>query len=194
MYGNHGNYLGNLQYSRKAARQAWSVILSQSPMFSISEWQPFLAVQAGAAATLTGLVFVAVSINLGRIMAAPGLPGRAGESVVQFLQAFFVATVTLIPRQSLWMLGWESLAVGLVAWTYQVVGQIRYRRSQQDHPWSWLISRAVLSQFATVPFCVAGILLVVGNVNGIYWLVPGFIFSFIAGVASAWVLLVEILR
>ena len=29
---------------------------------------------------------------------------------------------------------------------------------------------------------------------GLYWLVPGFTFSFVAGVVSAWALLVEILR
>jgi hypothetical protein len=42
----------------------------------LAEWQTLLAVQAGAAATLTGLVFVAVSINIGKIIAAPGLPSR----------------------------------------------------------------------------------------------------------------------
>jgi hypothetical protein len=30
--------------------------------------------------------------------------------------------------------------------------------------------------------------------GAIYWLVPGFVFSFVAGILSAWVLLVEILR
>jgi hypothetical protein len=51
-----------------------------------------------------------------------------------------------------------------------------------------------MSQFATVPFCIAGILLLLWNPDGLYWLVPGFGFSFVAGVMSAWVLLVEILR
>ena len=44
----------------------------------IAEWNTYLAVQAGAAATLTGLVFVAVSLNLNRIMSFPGLSSRAG--------------------------------------------------------------------------------------------------------------------
>jgi hypothetical protein len=49
-------------------------------MLQISDWQTYLAVQAGAAATLTGLVFVAVSINLARILSIPGLPGRAFDA------------------------------------------------------------------------------------------------------------------
>jgi hypothetical protein len=51
----------------------------------ISEWNTLLSVRAGAAATLTGLVFVAVSINLSKILTFPGLPGRAAESLLQFL-------------------------------------------------------------------------------------------------------------
>jgi hypothetical protein len=160
----------------------------------LSEWQTLLAVQAGAAATLTGLVFVAVSINLGRIMAAPGLPGRAGESIVQFLQVFFVAMVALIPRQPLNLLASEILAISIGSWAFQVICQIRFKRSLPGHPWGWLIPRAIMSQFATVPFCIAGVLLLLGSPDGLYWLVPGFTFSFIAGVISAWVLLVEILR
>ena len=55
-------------------------------MLPLSEWHTLLAVQAGAAATLTGLVFVAISINLARIIETPGLSGRAGDSILQFLQ------------------------------------------------------------------------------------------------------------
>jgi hypothetical protein len=45
-------------------------------MNPLADWQTLFAVQAGAAATLTGLVFVAASINLPRIIETPGLPGR----------------------------------------------------------------------------------------------------------------------
>jgi hypothetical protein len=67
---------------------------------SSAEWNTFLAVQAGAAATLTGLVFVAFSINQSKIMEYPGLPGRAMESLLQFLEVFLVSTVALVPKQS----------------------------------------------------------------------------------------------
>ena len=70
---------------------ARDIIADSMPL--LSEWQTFFAVQAGAAATLTGLVFVAVSLNLSKIMTIAGLPGRAGESMIQLLQVFFVVTV-----------------------------------------------------------------------------------------------------
>jgi hypothetical protein len=160
----------------------------------LPEWQPFLSVQAEAAATLTGLVFVAVSINLARIMAVPGLPGRAGESILQLLQIFFISSMILIPREPLSTLASEIFLVALASWIFQVVGQIRYGRSRADHPLAWLLTRIVGSQLATLPFFVAAALLFLGNPYGLYWLLPGFALSFVAGLISAWVLLVEILR
>jgi hypothetical protein len=163
-------------------------------MPTLAEWQTFFAVQAGTAATLTGLVFVAVSINLARIMEVPGLPGRAAESLLQLLQVFFVSGAALVPHQSITALAGEVLAITVVSWLIQTIAQIRYARSRRGHPWLWLLSRTVMSQISTAPFWVAGILLALRNAGGLYWLVPGIAFSFIAGVTSAWVLLVEILR
>ena len=161
---------------------------------SIAEWNTLLAVEAGAAATLTGLVFVALSVNLARIVAFPGLPGRAAESILQFLEVFLISTVALIPRQSDRALALEFTAIGFTLWLAQVTGQIHYLRRRAGHPWTWFVYRAIFSQLATVPFCIAGIELLLGVPAGLYWLVPGFAFSFIAGGWSAWVLLVEILR
>jgi hypothetical protein len=52
----------------------------------------------------------------------------------------------------------------------------------------------VQTLLANLPFCICGVLLMRGSEAGLYWLAPGCIFSLLAGVANAWVLLVEILR
>lgn len=160
----------------------------------MAEWYTLLAVVAGAAATLTGLVFVAVSINLSRIMAFPGLSGRAAESIQQFMGAFLIAMVALIPGQPAQNLAMEFLGIGLISWIAQLAGQVRYLKQRAGHPWSWFVYRAVLSQLATLPFLAAGIAMLMGGSGALYWLVPGFVFSFVAGTVSAWVLLVEIIR
>jgi hypothetical protein len=171
-----------------------SLVLTSLPMPPLSEWQALFAVQAGAAATLTGLVFVAVSINLARILEVPGLSGRAAESILHFLQVFFVCTAMLIPRQPMAAIGLEILALALLSWAMQVTAQIRYARSRSGHPRIWLIMRIVQTQLAGIPFIVAALLLLQGWPAGVFWLVLGFVFSFISGVANAWVLLIEILR
>ncbi len=163
-------------------------------MLPLSEWQALLAVQAGAAATLTGLVFVSVSINLAKIIAFPGLPSRAAESIVQFLQVFFICTAMLIPRQPTTAIAAEILVIALFSWIMQNIAHVRYARSRSGHPRLWLIIRIVQTQLASIPLFIGCVYLLLDLPAGLYWLVPGFAFSFVAGVANAWVLLVEVNR
>jgi hypothetical protein len=160
----------------------------------ISAWSSYLSVQAGAAATLTGLVFVAVSINLSRILSVTGLTGRAAESLLQLFGVLVIATTALIPRQPPVALGTEFLVMGAALWITQTVLQIQYMMSRTGHPRYWVITRIIQTQFANIPFLISGILLLGGWPAALYWLAAGLVFSLIAGVASAWVLLVEILR
>ena len=51
--------------------------------------------QAGASAALAGLLFVAISINLDRILNCRGLPGRAGEAIVLLVIDWLVPGVLL---------------------------------------------------------------------------------------------------
>ncbi len=141
-----------------------------------------------------GLVFVAVSINRERILSFPGLPGRAGESILQFLQVFLISSVALVPRQPSVALALEVLVIALISWLAQVVGLVRYARVMRGHPKSWIVYRTIFGQLATLPFFIASVMIWIGSPAALYWLVPGFLFSFIAAVGSAWVLLVEIMR
>ena len=161
---------------------------------SINDWSSYLGAQASASASLTGLVFVAVSINLTRVLSVPGLVGRAAESIVQLFGVFIISTVALVPRQSVVALGVEILALAFLFWSLQMLLQAIYMRRRKGHPLRWLISRVIQTQFSSLPFFVSGVLLIRGSSTGLYWLVPGFIFSLGSGVLNAWVLLVEILR
>ena len=157
-------------------------------------WSTLLAVEAGASATLTGLVFVAVSLNLDRVLSFPGLIGRAAEPLLQLLQIFFIATLALVPGPPTKLLAGEFLAIAATFWIIQIKFQINFIKAHVGNPWRWFMYRIVLSQLGTIPFCVAGILLLLGRCGGVYWLVPGFIFSFASAMLSSWVLLIEIRR
>jgi len=160
----------------------------------LEDWQTMLSVQGEAAATLTGLVFVAVSINLAKIIAFPGLPSRAAESIVQFLQVYFICTVAMVPGQSAMLVGAEILCIALVSWVMQATAQVRYARLKTGHPKLWLIIRLLQTQLASIPFFVAVACIFAGERGALNWLVLGFVFSFVAGVGNAWVLLVEVAR
>jgi hypothetical protein len=57
--------------------------------FEISRWKDLFVASAGASAALAGLVFVAVSINIDRILKFNGLPERALQTVLLLCSASF---------------------------------------------------------------------------------------------------------
>jgi hypothetical protein len=158
--------------------------------YGIPNWTLFLSVSAGVAATLTGLIFVAVSINLSRILEFPPLVDRAAESILQMLGALIVSLCALVPGLSPRILGIEIAILGAILWTLETL--LMYRSYSPEFPRP-LISIA-LAQLAALLFVVGGISLAAGAFGGFYWLAPAVILSVTAGVSNAWVLLVEILR
>jgi modulator of FtsH protease len=155
-------------------------------------WENFFVAEAGASAALAGLLFVAISINLTRILQFRELPTRAVEALLSLLSVLIVATFALIPAQSQTTLGIEMGATGLTMWTFQLVALMRTWKN--SHPRAKSLSRILMNQLPSLPFFVAGVLLITGHPHGIYWVVPGTLFSFAAGVFGAWVLLIEIQR
>jgi hypothetical protein len=158
-------------------------------------WIPYFSAIAAAAAALTGLIFVAVSINLSPIVKQEWLADRAAESLMQLMGALICATFPLIPQQPLVALGLEVLSTATLLWLIQTWLQVQYLRVRQGHPLHWGAVRVVQTQLAYVPLFVGGTLLLLSAPReGFYCMVAGLTFSILAGVANAWVLLVEILR
>jgi hypothetical protein len=155
----------------------------------IGEWHDFFVAQAGASAALTGLIFVAVSINLDRILGFSHLPTRALEAIITLLCVLLISTWGLVPNQSCRILGLETLATGLVTWIVQTKALLSTRRSGYETR-----LRVLLNQLPALPFVIAGVLLALNQPSGLYWIVPGVVLSVVAGVYCAWILLVEIQR
>jgi hypothetical protein len=165
----------------------------------MNAWHDFFLAQATATATLTGLVFVAVSINLQKIVSDPrsGLAGRAGEALILLVGVLTVSVLVLVPAQGAGVLGAEVLVVGLAAWVWIVAIQLPRLREwgtmRADLRVSFVL-RLVLGQVATLTLVIAGVAVLLVGPGGLYWLVAGTIFSILAALFEAWVLLVEINR
>jgi hypothetical protein len=160
--------------------------------YRAAEWSDFFVASAGAAAALTGLLFVAVSINLERILGIEGLPERALETLLLLLGVLVVSLLCLAPGESQTALGWQLLVQGAL-WTAGIgraalsggpgaVEPVRYAQ------------RVLLLLMGTVPFLVGGISMLEGSGGGLYWTLGGIVGAIVAAVVNAWVLLVEILR
>ncbi len=157
-----------------------------------SEWSDFFVASTGASAALAGLLFVAVSINIERILKFEGLPERALEALMLLLAVLLVSLVGLIPGQSHGATGAELLFVSLSI--AAAVGRLPTTSSDPSASQGRIRVRWALRIAALLPLVLggAGVLLEAGG--GLYWIAAGIVFCFAAAVASAWVLLVEILR
>jgi hypothetical protein len=179
-------------FSHRLQRVHASSTLGESMTSLVEGWENFFVAEVGAAAALSGLLFVAVSINLTRILAIKHLPARAGETLVVLLSVLAIATFGLVPGQGRAALGAEVGATGLVVWLVTVRTQVRAFRDAEAR--RWLLTRVLCTQAASLPFVIAGGLLLGGVESGLYWIVPGTLASFASGTLNAWVLLVEIQR
>ena len=140
--------------------------------YNPADWQSFFIAVTGAAAALTGLLFVAVSINLGNILkdtpeGTSMLPARAAETLAALLFIVIGSALTLVP-QNIRLLGLEILVI--------------------------VVPLLAVSAAATVPGTLAGLSLAVHWGGGFYWLVPAALLGIAGAVYGAWVLLVEIVR
>lgn len=158
-----------------------------------SQWHDLFVATAGASAALAGLVFVAVSINLERILKYEGLPERALETLLLLLAVLLVSILGLVPGQSREALGAELLGANLVLAAVIVRLPSGYTGIDQEPP-AWLWTRWGIRLAAVLPLIAAGLSLLAGSGGGLYWLVAGILFAVLGAVANAWVLLVEILR
>ena len=157
-----------------------------------SQWSDLFVATAGASAALAGLLFVAVSVNVDRILAVKGLPERGLETIVLLLGVLLVSIVGLIPGQDEVALGLELLLVGLALGA--VVGRLPTVSQTVAVPSGWILARWAMRALAVVPLVLGGVTVLAEAGGGLYWVVGGIVFAIVAAVANAWVLLVEILR
>jgi hypothetical protein len=161
--------------------------------YNPAAWSSFLSAQISGAAALTGLIFVAVSINLSRIIASPLLSARAAKALFTLAGVLLLSTICLAPGQSLQRLGWKLAILGAVVWLAASWASFASRKN----PWiprSRTVLLALLTQGATLPAIAAGISLLVGRGGGLEWLLTGVVLSYVSALIDAWVLLIEILR
>src|SRR5215472_6968534 len=80
--------------------------------YTPSDWHDFFVGTIGASAALTGLLFVAISINLQQILKYSQLPGRAAGTLGILVCALVVSGFGLAPGQGNRALGLEVLLAG----------------------------------------------------------------------------------
>ena len=162
--------------------------------YDTSGWQSFFAMTGGAAAALTGLLFVAMSLHARAIMANRFFRGRAVGTLMSLTSQLLISGAVLIPLQPLWLLGVEVEATALVfgAWTIRQV----VTREQEAPPvastlthrlWEWGGGTLWLGLFTA-----AGLSLLFRVGGGLYLLAIVMFFMFAWNIYIAWILITEV--
>jgi modulator of FtsH protease len=163
-------------------------------MATSAGWTDFLVAAAGATAALAGLVFVALSINLTRIIALPGVAGRAGESIIILAGALIGALLALVPRQPPARLGLLFALLWVPVWGVPTWIQIQALRLRNYYRLRYALVRFLLYQATTLPLLLTALSLAGYLAGGLLWFAIMVLLSLMVALLNSWVLLVEILR
>jgi hypothetical protein len=155
-----------------------------------SDWQDFAEMAGGASGALTGLLFVSVSLNAGRIAGHKGLRASAGQTLLLFLTPLIIAAALLTPHQPDWVLGSEFMAAGLVA-SWVLLGFHRVKRGLADEDLRLIsiFNRPIPNVITMLLVVTGGAILVAGQGAGLYLVFPATVVAFISGVLNAWLFL-----
>jgi hypothetical protein len=161
----------------------------------LKDWTQFFVAAASASSALAGLVMVALSVNVKKILNYRHLPARAGAAIAMLI-LILVSSMASLMNQPLWCLACEILAFALWAWAIEVwtarqviIGHLENRRPRYE-----TVRFVFLGQLQVIPYVVGGLLLLLGHYDGLYWIGAGTMLVFMFSVMESWVLLVEILR
>ncbi len=148
----------------------------------------------GAAAALTGLIFVGLSINLTRILSLPFVANRGLQALLLLLGVVGVDTVVLVPGLTLVQYGIGVLGIGVSLWF--VLDEIERRTWKHSDPKfrPWLVRHTLEIQIPCALIVIAGVVFLFGSTQARVWLVPATLVCYLVTVTEAWVLLVEINR
>ena len=175
----------------------------------LEDWANFAVITGSAAGALTGLLFVAVSLNRDRIVGHAGLRAEAGQTLTLFILALLLTILLVIPGISARTLGIVLVAVAIASGVTLSLQSRRKPDSDRDRGrpkaadgqprprFSDLSAEDQLYRlldvvspnlFSMLCVLIAGCLQLAGS-DGLYWLAASVLLALGGGVINAWLFL-----
>jgi hypothetical protein len=166
-------------------------IMQEAALSPLATWQNFYVIIGSAAATLTGLMFVVVTLITG-VRARVSSQSEAfatfnTPNVVHFGAALLVAAILSAPWQALWNAGLLLSLSGLGGMIYVVIVVRRTRRQTDYQPvledWLWHTVFPLVSYTALL---VAAIALPGHPAPALFVIAAGTVLLLFIGIHNAW--------
>ena len=156
-------------------------------------WHDFFVMVGGGAAALTGLVFVAMSLNIDMIAGDATHRHRAIGTLVGFAAAFMTCALVIMGGQDHRAVGFEWLVVGSLAGVIYVNGYIQAIR-RDGSSLGRSLSRLVVGTALYLGQVVGAILFMLGYIAGLYVAAVTMIILQAWGITGAWLLVIGVHR
>jgi hypothetical protein len=158
---------------------------------SIDQWQNFFVMVGGGAAALTGLVFIAMSINLSIITQDATHKNRAIATLTGFTAVFMICGFALIGNQDYLWIGVEWLVVSLVPTITYIRVYIRAKKMGRSSV-GLSIGRFIVGTTCYVAQIIGSVLLISGYTAGLYVASIAMVLSFAFFISGAWLLIIGV--
>ncbi|WP_155375143.1 hypothetical protein [Catellatospora vulcania] len=158
----------------------------------MAEWANFGIVAGAAAATLVGLLFVAVTLRVNTVVTTSDLRYRAAQTLALFITVLLISLLLVVPGQPLRLVGVELVIVAVAAGAAMAVFDRLASRATEPSVLARTLGVISLNATAVLLIALSGAIAAAGQRWGIYLLVPGVVAALVCGVVNAWLLLVRL--
>jgi hypothetical protein len=164
-------------------------IIQTAILSPLATWQNFYVIIGTAAATLTGLMFVAITLIASRRIpgSSEGIATYNTPSVVYFCTALLVSTMLSAPWQALWQASLLLGLCGLAGMTYAIIVIRRTLRVTSYQPvledWIWHGTFPLIS-YTTI--FIASIELTSNPVPALFGVGAAMVLLLFIGIHNAW--------
>ncbi len=155
------------------------------------QWHDFFIMVGGAAAALTGLVFVAMSLNLEIIVKDLTHKNRAIGTIAGFTAVFAICALALIGGQNYQAVGLELLVVSGIAGSIYVNGYIQAKRRGKS-PLGLTLIRLIFGTALYIIEILCAIIFTLGQIMGLYVAAITMVVLLVYTITGAWLLLVGV--
>lgn len=148
-------------------------------------WTTFAAMTGGAAAGLTGLIFIVVAFRFDTIAVSQEYRNRAAQTLSLFSTVTVVSALITVPQYDQ-ALGIEMMLVALISAALLTSLDSAARRGRTSRPSAELV---VGQSLFVVGIALSGLLILLNRDWGLYFYVMSAIVGLVWGVYGAWIFL-----